>query len=68
MTSKTNHEPTFKLVEGAFSAAILMVDKQFGDGYSLKNPHLVAELSRTILDVNSSTQNLSNTADQLATK
>ena len=62
MTYKTDNAPTFKLVEAAFSAAIGIVNRQFGDGYSKKNPHLVAELSKTILDMNSSSQNTDDNA------
>ena len=65
MTSKTQNEPTFLLVEDAFSAAIDIVNRQFGDGYSVKNPHLIAELSKTILDVNSSSQNTDDNAVSL---
>lgn len=65
MTSKTQNKSTFLLVEDAVSAAIDIVNRQFGDGYSVKNPHLIAELSKTILDVNSSSHNTDNNAGSL---
>ena len=54
MTTSPSVLPSFKLVEIAFSSAIRIVDKQYGKGYALKNPQLIASLSQIILD-NSST-------------
>ena len=41
---------SYKLVEVAFSDAIRILDKQFGEGYAKKNPQLIASLSQIILD------------------
>ena len=42
--------PSYKPVEVAFSSAIRILDKQFGEGYAKKNPQLIASLSQIILD------------------
>ena len=41
---------SYKPVEVAFSSAIRILDKQFGEGYAKKNPQLIASLSQIILD------------------
>ena len=50
MSASPSVLPSYKFVEVAFSDAIRILDKQFGEGYAKKNPELVVSLSQIVLD------------------